>query len=206
VKVIELADQSGMAAVLDALGVGGVVVIPTDTIYGLAARIDRPDALRSIFDAKGRPESLALPVLVHGVEQVTSVASSWPSAADALSDRLWPGPLTLVVPALPEIGPLLGGDGTTVGVRCPDHMAMRELFGEAGPLAVTSANSHGAPPCTTAAEAVAVFEGLSSSIVELVVDGGTCDGVPSTVVDCTASPVRCLRDGGVPWETVLSSV
>jgi L-threonylcarbamoyladenylate synthase len=193
----------GLGAVLAALDGGAVVGVPTDTVYGLAARLDRPAALRAVFAAKGRPPGLALPVLVSGPDQVEVLARSWPLTAAGLAARFWPGPLTLVVPALEDVGPLLGGDGTTVGVRCPDLILLAALCAAAGPLAVTSANRHGRPPCTTAAQVAAAFD---PAAVPVVVDGGSCDGVPSTVVDCTKTPVRCLREGGLRWVDVCAAV
>ena len=177
-----------------------MVAVPTDTVYGLAARIDRPRAVAEIFDLKGRPPDLALPVLVGRWRQVRLVAADWPRAASMVAARFWPGPLTVVVPARPEVGALLGGDGRTVGVRRPRHRLVQSLCRFAGPLAVTSANAHSQPPCTTAAEVEATFGGLC------VVDGGLCDGVPSTVVDCTVSPPVCLREGGVPWPWIEAAL
>jgi L-threonylcarbamoyladenylate synthase len=187
-------------AALAALDAGKVVAIPTDTVYGLAARLDRPEAIAEIFDLKGRPPDLALPVLVGRWRQVRRVAANWPRNASMVAARFWPGPLTVVVPARPEIGALLGGDGLTVGVRRPHHRLVQSLCRAAGPLAVTSANAHGRPPCTTAAEVSQAFEDLD------VVDGGLCDGEPSTVVDCTASPPVCLREGGVPWPWIEAAL
>ena len=189
--------------VLAALDAGKVVGVPTDTVYGLAARIDRPEALAAIFAAKGRPPDLALPVLIGRWRQVHLVASEWPRAASSVAARYWPGPLTVVVPAKPELGPLLGGDGRTVGLRRPRHREIQRLCREAGPLAVTSANRHGEPPGTTAEEVRTAFP---DGEVAMVVDGGRCDGVVSTVVDCTVTPPVCLREGGVPWPWVEAAL
>jgi L-threonylcarbamoyladenylate synthase len=188
------------AAVLAALAAGAVVGLPTDTVYGLGARLDRPEALAAVFEAKGRPPGLALPVLVSDEAQARSVAADWPPLAARLAGGLWPGALTLVVPVDPARGRRLGGDGRTVGLRCPDHRLVRSLCAEAGPLAVTSANPHGAPPATTAEAVRAAF--ASSAAVAVVLDGGTCDGVPSTVVDATGPEPVCLRPGGLAWADV----
>lgn len=187
-----------LEAMAGALCRGEVVVLPTDTVYGLAARLGHPGALAAVFELKERPPGLALPVLVDDIGQVGEVAAAWPAAAAVLAGRYWPGPLTLVVPARPEIAGSLGGDGTSVGVRCPDHDVVRSLCRIVGPLAVTSANRHGRQPCTTAAAAASAFPGI------LVVDGGTCEGVPSTVVDCTASPPRSLREGALAWSELAA--
>jgi tRNA threonylcarbamoyl adenosine modification protein (Sua5/YciO/YrdC/YwlC family) len=189
---------AALAAAEAALDDGAVVAVPTDTVYGLAARIDRPEGIAAVFAAKRRPADLALPVLVGEGRQIGDVAGRWPESAAILAARYWPGPLTLVVPAREGVGRLLGS-GDTVGVRQPRHRFIRRLCGVVGPLAVTSANLHGSPPLTRAAD---VAEAFAADEVALVVDGGRCDGVPSTVVDCTGSPPRCLRVGGVPWESV----
>ncbi len=189
---------------LEALEQGLVVALPTDTVYGLAARIDRPGALAAVFAAKGRPADLALPVLIGADDQIPEVAGQWPEVADLLASSFWPGPLTLVVPGVDGLGRRLGSGGT-VGVRRPRHALVQSMCTAAGPLAVTSANVHGHPPCTTVAEVASAFPGGELAVV---VDGGCCDGIPSTVVDCTATPPACLRDGALPWDridAVLSS-
>ncbi|MGH9109363.1 MAG: L-threonylcarbamoyladenylate synthase [Acidimicrobiales bacterium] len=197
------ASDRGAAAALAVLAAGGVVALPTDTVYGLAARLDRPAGLAAVFSAKGRPPGLALPVLVGRWGQVHQVAAEWPRSASMIAARYWPGPLTVVVPVRPHLGGGLGGDGKTVGLRRPDHRFLRALCRKAGPLAVTSANLHGRPPFTTAAEVASAF---GAGAVAVVVDGGRCDGVPSTVVDCTVSPPACLREGGIPWPWIEAAV
>ena len=233
-RVVPARGAAGVAAAAAVLAAGGVIALPTDTVYGLAARVDRPRALAGIFVAKGRPGDLALPVLVGRWRQVHAVAAEWPRTASMLAARFWPGPLTVVVPSRPEIGTLLGGDGTTVGIRRPAHRFVRSLCAAAGPLAVTSANRHGQPPCTSAEEVLAAFSGAVApgapgarapdtpgapgppaecagspppdGALLMVVDGGRCDGLPSTVVDCTRPIPRCLREGAVPWAWVEAAV
>ncbi len=191
------------------------MVVPTDTVYGLAARVDRPDALGALFRLKGRPDGRPLPVLVGRQSQVDSVASAWPRLAKALAARFWPGPLTLVVPAQADVGFRLGGSGETVGVRRPAHRFVRTLCARAGPLAVTSANHHGEAPCTTLEELLSAFDPNGgdaevtdgrSGAVSVVVDGGTCDAEPSTVVDCTGAEPTCLRQGAIPWAWVQAAI
>lgn len=205
------ATQEALEDAARALEGGGVVAVPTDTVYGLAARLDRPRALQAIFTLKGRPPALALPVLVAGPEQLSLVVAAWPAAAATLAGAFWPGALTLVVPARPEVGPLLGGDGATVGVRQPHRGDLAGLLSSTGPLAVTSANRHGSPPCSTAEQVRRDFPAPGapqgdSLGVAVVVDGGRCDGTPSTVVDCTAHPPTCRREGGVSWAQVCRSL
>jgi L-threonylcarbamoyladenylate synthase len=197
-------DDDALEAAARALDDGAVVALPTDTVYGLAARVDRPEGVAGIFAAKGRPPEVALPVLIGRWRQLHQVAASWPKNASVLAARFWPGALTVVVPAQPEVGPVLGGDGTTVGLRRPGHRGVRKLCQLAGPLAVTSANRHGEPPCSTAEQVVDACFGDGS--VALVLDDGPCDGQPSTVVDCTVSPPACLREGGIPWSWIEASL
>jgi len=187
------------AAALEALEDGCVVAIPTDTVYGLAARLDRPEAVDALFALKDRPEALALPVLLGEVAQVALLASHWPPSATALTSRFWPGPLTVVVPARAEVGPLVGGDGVSVGLRLPRHDFVRALCRGAGPLAVTSANRHGDPPAQEVAQVLATFAGRAPSLA-VVVDGGVCDAPASTVADCTMEPPVCRRLGAISWE------
>lgn len=202
-RVLSAGEAATLAAVADALDEGAVVALPTDTVYGLAARLDRPDATAAVFCAKGRPPGLALPVLVGSWRQARRVAARWPRAASMLAARFWPGALTVVVAADPALGARLGGDGRSVGIRQPDHRFVQQLCRKAGPLAVTSANRHGEPPCTTAGAVVAAFDGGD---VTLVVDGGRCDGEPSTVVDCTVAPPACLREGAIAWSWIEASL
>ena len=178
-----------------ALRSGEAVVVPTDTVYGLAAIADLPRATARLFTLKHRTERKALAVLVADVDQVQSLIAPVGPEVRALMARHWPGPLTLVLPRSSASRALdLGGDDdTTVGVRCPGHALMRALARRVGPLATTSANRSGQPTPTTAAEAAAALDGR----VGFVLDGGRCDGVPSTVVDVTAVPWRVLRVGPV---------
>lgn len=203
VEVLAEGDPAALEAAAAALEAGKVVALPTDTVYGLGARIDRPEGMEAVFRAKGRPAGLALPVVVGRWRQARQVAARWPRSASQLSARFWPGALTVVVPVDPGLGRRLGGDGVTVGLREPDRRFVRALCRVAGPIALTSANRHGEPPCTTAAAVGAAF---GPEDVALVVDGGTCEGAPSTVVDCTVTPPACLRAGGVAWSWVEASL
>ncbi len=180
---------------------GGVVAVPTDTVYGLAVDPTQPEAVARLFALKGRPDDVPLPVLVAGPAQVALVAGHLGPAAAELAARFWPGPLTLVVPRRPGFTVDLGGPPAarqTVGVRWPDHPVVVALCELLGPLAVTSANRHGARPATTAAGVMAEFAGADQP--EVVVDGGPCDGLPSTVVECRGPATRCLREGALAWD------
>ena len=141
-----------------------------------------------------------MPVLVAGVDQALALTTGAGRGAAALMEHFWPGGLTIVLARRPGVTADLGDDDGTVGVRCPDHSAPRRLCAAVGPLATTSANRHGgvAPPSAT--EVAALF----GDDVALVLDGGPCDGAPSTVVDCTGPEVRLVRQGCVPWPAVLA--
>ena len=176
---------------------GGLVAFPTETVYGLGANACDPRAVRRIFAAKGRPQDN--PLIVHVAEpgDVRTVALVTPLGAD-LARRFWPGPLTVVLPALAEVPAETRGGLPTVAVRCPDHALARGLIRAVGcPLAAPSANLSGRPSPTTAG---AVLEDLDGRI-EAVLDGGPCRrGIESTVVDCTGAEPRLLRLGAVAAE------
>jgi L-threonylcarbamoyladenylate synthase len=181
------------AAVLRA---GGTVVLPTDTVYGVAALPSVPGATGKLFALKDRAEGQPLAVLVGDLDQV------WPlvqvdrhhEVLRRWAARLWPGPLTVVLPRSSSARSLeLGGSPDTVGVRCPDHDFVRQLADQVGPVATTSANRHGEPTPVTAAAAARSLVGP----VDLVVDGGPAGTLASTVVDLTAAEWAVLRTGAL---------
>jgi L-threonylcarbamoyladenylate synthase len=173
-------------------------VIPTDTVYGLAADPSRPGATANLFEAKGRPTHVQLPVLVDSIEQAETIGVV-DGRAKKLMEGFWPGGLTVVVRRRPGVDLELGDDTGTVGLRCPDHPVARALCAEVGPLATTSANLHGGATPSTADEVADLF----GDAVAVVVDGGRCDGRPSTVVDCTGTDLVLLREGTVAWSDVV---
>ncbi|MCE2725219.1 MAG: threonylcarbamoyl-AMP synthase [Planctomycetaceae bacterium] len=172
---------------------GGLVAIPTETVYGLAADALDAEAVAGIFRAKGRPASNPLIVHVSDAAMARSLAASWPAAAAAIAARFWPGPVTVVVPRGPRIPDIVTAGGPTVALRCPDHRLARRLIETAGtPLAAPSANRSEAVSPTTAHH---VLAGLGDRVA-LILDGGPCgQGIESTVVDCTTVPPRILRPG-----------
>jgi L-threonylcarbamoyladenylate synthase len=189
-------------AVIEALSAGQVIGLPTDTVYGLAAVLQRAPIDR-IFEAKGRPPGLALPVLIGERHQVDVVASTFPEPAVRLAQRFWPGPLTIVVRAKRTVGALVGGDGRSVGIRWPAHPLVEQICLSVGPIAMTSANRHGAPACTSAEQLRAIFD---PGEVSVVVDGGPCDGSPSTVVDCVSRTPSCVREGALRWAEIEAAL
>jgi L-threonylcarbamoyladenylate synthase len=195
-------DAAGLARATAALGGGAVIAIPTDTVYGLAALPTLPEATERIFAAKHRPLDLVLPVLVADAAQALDLGQGLSPAAERLMARHWPGPLTVVLERAPAAADLaLGGGSQTIGLRCPDHDGVRELCALVGPLATTSANRHGEPPITDARTVADTF----GAELALVLDGGECAGLPSTVVDCTQDPPRLLREGRLAWSDLEQS-
>ncbi|MFM8985877.1 MAG: L-threonylcarbamoyladenylate synthase [Planctomycetia bacterium] len=172
---------------------GGLVAMPTETVYGLAADALDAEAVAGIFRAKGRPASNPLIVHVADAAMARGLAAAWPAAAAAIAARLWPGPVTVVVPRGPRVPDAVTAGGPTVALRCPDHRLARRLIELAGvPLAAPSANRSESVSPTTAQH---VLDGLGDR-VELILDGGPCGrGIESTVVDCTTDPPRILRPG-----------
>lgn len=179
--------------VCDALQRGGVVVLPTETVYGLAALASDRTATGLLFDRKGRASDVPVAVLCADVDQALSLAEAPPDRAVELAGLHWPGPLTMVLRRRADLGWALGEPAETIGVRCPDHDLVRAVAARIGPLATTSANLHGHPTPPTAEEAAAQLLGP----VDLVVDGGVLGGAPSTVVDLTGPAPRILRQGAV---------
>jgi L-threonylcarbamoyladenylate synthase len=200
-ELLDAAAPGALEVAAEALRAGLAVVVPTDTVYGISVDPFRPGASERLFAAKGRPRHVQLPVLVAGAEQADELAEVG-DGARALMARFWPGALTIVLTR--RAGPALdlGDDGSTVGVRCPDHEVARRLCAEVGPLATTSANRHGGATPATATEVA----DLLGDAVALVLDAGPCRGAPSTVVDCTSRDVRLLRAGGLPMESVVAEL
>lgn len=184
-----------LSAAVARLKRGGVVAFPTETVYGLGADAFNADAVKRVFELKGRPSRNPLIVHVSGPEMARRVAADWPTGANRLASAFWPGPLSIVLPKKAEVSDIVtGGVGSTsVAVRCPDHPVALALLYEFGrPLVGPSANKSGSISPTTAAH---VRRSFSESDV-LVLDGGTCStGIESTVVSLVETTVRVLRPG-----------
>ncbi|MEA2685311.1 MAG: L-threonylcarbamoyladenylate synthase [Actinomycetota bacterium] len=194
--------EAALARAIEVLAQGRPIGLPTDTVYGLAADPFVLGATDRIFAMKVRPRDVCLPVLVASLDQALDLATAVPDTAAALMARFWPGPLTVVLPARPGLTADLGDDEATIGVRCPDHPVPLALCAAVGPLATTSANRHGEPTLTTAAEVADAF----GESLALVLDGGTCTGSPSTVVDCTGVEPKLLREGRLPWSVLVGAL
>jgi tRNA threonylcarbamoyl adenosine modification protein (Sua5/YciO/YrdC/YwlC family) len=171
---------------------GELVVLPTDTVYGIGTRPDDPAATARVFDAKRRPRALELPVLVEDLEAGRDVAT-FDERAELLARACWPGPLTLVLPRMPAATAWdLGGDPGTIGVRAPRQELALDLLRAIGPLAITSANRSGEPPATTCDGLRAVF---GDEVAVYLCQDEPLGTVASTVLDLAHGPVRILREG-----------
>lgn len=208
--VIDCSDQpqllSGLRQARQAIARGELIVLPTDTVYGVGADAFSPAAVQRLLDAKGRGRNQPPPVLVGSVAAMTALVSEVPAAVTDLIEAFWPGGLTIVLPAQSSLRWDLGETHGTVAVRMPDHEITRELLIETGPLAVSSANLTAQPAALDAAQA----QDMLADTVAVYLDAGTATtGVSSTIVDATtlvrgaelpegtAAVVRVLREGAI---------
>lgn len=175
-----------------ALDAGELVVLPTDTVYGIAARPDDPSAVARIFALKGRPDDKPLPILGGSAESLRSIAT-FDAFSFGLAWEFWPGPLTLVLKRSASFDHDLGGADPNVAVRVPASGVALELLQRTGPLAVTSANRSGEAACTTIEEA----EALWGEEVAVYLDAGPCDGESSTILSLVGTEPELLREGPI---------
>ena len=183
---------------------GGLVAVPTETVYGLAGNGMDETAVNEIYRVKGRPEVKPLSLMVHDASAMEKYCVDVPAAAYALAEKFWPGPLTIVLKAKDIVSETVRAGGSTVGLRCPDHpMTLALLEACDLPLAAPSANLSGAPSPKTAQ---AVLNGLNGEI-DAVIDGGECGiGVESTIIDMSQTPYRILRQGALPEEEITQTL
>jgi tRNA threonylcarbamoyl adenosine modification protein (Sua5/YciO/YrdC/YwlC family) len=188
-------DRDGaLARAVEAVHRGGLVVFPTDTVYGIGADAFQPFATGMLFQVKARPRALPLPVMVSAPRQAWALTAHVPQEAAELAAAYWPGPLTLVLEHTPDLPWDLGESHGTVALRVPDHADARQLFADAGPMAVTSANRTGEPTPRRVAQ---IAERLGE-MVSVYLDGGEAlRDVPSTIVDLTGRRPRIRREGAV---------
>jgi L-threonylcarbamoyladenylate synthase len=189
---------TGMRLARQAVGRGEVVVIPTDTVYGIAADAFNPEAVQRLLDAKGRGRDAPPPVLIPGQSTLDALADFVPDVVRRLVDEFWPGGLTVILVAQPSLVWDLGETRGTVALRMPANSYALELLAETGPLAVSSANKTGQPAAATAQEAV---DQLGDS-VDVFLDGGAAGGAASTIVDASrvteaGGRVRIVREGAI---------
>lgn len=193
-------DGPGLARISAALEAGAVVALPTDTVYGLAVLPLTPGAVDRLFELKGRPDNLAVALLVGDMVQAQRVMKM-NYAAMQLAARFWPGALTIVGERMPGLGLELGGDESSIGVRCPASVYIHQICRRVGPLAVTSANRHGEIP----AESVTMLREVFGPQL-LIADGGECCSEPSTVVDVRDNTARLLRAGAIDFDEIRAAL
>ncbi|MCW2753362.1 MAG: translation factor [Marmoricola sp.] len=192
--------EAGLAAATMAVRAGELIVLPTDTVYGLGADAFDAAAVNRLLAAKGRGREMPPPVLVGSAVTLDALATQVPDWARTLVDHYWPGPLTIIVRQQTSLQWDLGETRGTVAVRMPDHQITLDLLARTGPLAVSSANVTGQPAATNADQAVEML----GEKVSVVLDGGpTTDDRPSTIVDCTGTQPRVLRVGAIAVDEIL---
>ena len=195
------ADVERAAAILAR---GGLVGIPTETVYGLGANGLDPEAVAHIFEAKGRPQDNPLILHVPSAEWLARYCADIPAAAYTLAERFWPGPLTMILRRKPVVPDAVTAGLDTVGMRCPAHPVCRAIIAAAGvPVAAPSGNTSGRPSPTNMADMLEDMDGK----IDGIVDGGPCAvGVESTIIDLTEEPPRLLRPGGVTLEELRDAL
>ncbi|WP_283137262.1 L-threonylcarbamoyladenylate synthase [Rhizohabitans arisaemae] len=193
----------GLLAASSAVRAGELVVLPTDTVYGVGGDAFSLSSVNAVLAAKGRGRDVPVPVLVGTVRAASALIDNLGVAGNDLVEAFWPGPLTLVCRANRSLSWDLGETKGTVAVRMPLHPVALELLKETGPMAVSSANRHGSPPATTADEA----EKQLGDSVSVYLDGGPCHaGTPSTILDLTTPIPRLLRRGAIPADKIRAIV
>ena len=195
-------DAAGRAVAIEVLRSGGIVALPTDTVYGIAVSLDTPAGIERLFHVKRRPPDKGIALLLDDAAQAAAIAVMGP-AASALAGSCWPGGLTVVVPLRPDVPfpEALNAGGQTIGLRVPDHATPRALAAAVGPLPTTSANVSGLPEARDATE---ILDRLGDGI-DLILDGGPAHGgSASTVVDCSGEPPRILRVGATSISQVAA--
>ena len=174
---------------------GGVVAVPTDTQYALAVDAFNEPAVERIFQTKGRPDGMALPVLISSVEALSDVAKDVPDVAAVLARRYWPGALTLIVRRAPTVPMAVTAGMDTVAVRVPDHAVPRAVSRRLGrPITGTSANATGQPPLNSPADLRSEF----GDSLDFIVEGAVRGGRPSTILDVTGETPEVVREGAIP--------
>ena len=182
---------------------GGLVAVPTETVYGLAGDGLDEKAVAEIYEVKGRPEVKPLSLMVHDAASMERYCENVPPQAYTLAKKFWPGPLTIVMKAKPCVPEIVRAGGETVGLRCPDHPLTLELLEKSGvPFAAPSANPSGEPSPKNADSVLKYFDGK----IDAVLDGGECGiGCESTLIDLSRTPYRILRHGALPADEIADA-
>lgn len=197
--ILSIQDPKAIDIAAKIIKQGGLVVFPTDTIYGLAANPWNGQAIQDIYTAKGRPQEKAIPVLIGSLPQLSLITQGLSAKMLALATSFWPGPLTLVLPKKENLPEELS-QYPTLGVRMPDNPFTLALLLQTGPLATTSANISGGSNPANAEDVISQLNGR----VDLILDGGSTPGdTASTVVDCTNDDLIILREGPISYDDLL---
>ncbi|WP_422114906.1 L-threonylcarbamoyladenylate synthase [Brachybacterium sp. UNK5269] len=195
--------EDALAAAVDAVRSGDLIVLPTDTVYGIGADAFTPAAVEALLEAKGRGRDTPPPVLIGDHAVLLALAADLPDYVEELTEELWPGALTLILTAQPSLTWDLGETRGTVALRMPDDETALELLRRTGPLAVSSANRHGRPAATTVLEAATQL----GDSVEIYLDGGLARlGSSSTILDTTVTPAQIVREGAITRERIIEVV
>ena len=198
----EIISSGNIDRAAEIIRAGGLVAVPTETVYGLAANGLDAGAVEKIYAVKGRPEVKPLNLMVHGAEAMDKCWATVPAQARSLAEEFWPGPLTIINASAPEIPDIVRAGGATVGLRCPDHPLTLELLAKCGvPLAAPSANPSGAPSPKTAQDVLRYFDGK----IDAVIDGGECGiGTESTIITLAETPFKILRPGALEADEIAA--
>lgn len=194
---------SGAAEAARRLDAGGVVALPTETVYGLAAAADQPDAIARVFSIKGRPVHHPLILHIAELADLQTWAIDIPDAASALGSVCWPGPLTLLLRRSKRVNEMITGGRNSVAIRVPAHALAQQVLALSGPFVAPSANRFGHVSPTSADHVLADLAEFMDPNTDGVLDGGPCHiGVESTILDCTVTPMQILRHGGISAEEI----
>jgi L-threonylcarbamoyladenylate synthase len=200
--IVSIEDPLALDECNGSLSSGGVIIFPTDTVYGIGCDSFSPNPIQRIFEIKGRDFSKALPVLIGDLEQINLVASRLDRRSEKLIKAFWPGPLTIILPKNASLPPNLS-PYETVGIRMPNYPWLLDLIKLTGPLAATSANPSGSPEARNVKEAVRILDGK----IDLIIDGGqSYSNLPSTVVDCQPAEIKVLREGPISKAAILAAL
>ncbi|WP_114855337.1 L-threonylcarbamoyladenylate synthase [Brachybacterium sp. YJGR34] len=195
--------EDALAAAVDAVRDGKLIVLPTDTVYGIGADAFTPDAVEDLLEAKGRGRDMPPPVLIGDHAVLMALAAELPDYVEDLVEELWPGPLTLILTAQPSLTWDLGETRGTVALRMPDDEIALDLLRRTGPLAVSSANRSGRPAALSVLDAATQL----GDAVEVYLDGGTAPiGESSTILDTTVTPAEIVRAGAITAERIIEVV
>ena len=202
--VTRVIKSDDLSYAVEVIAAGGLVAVPTDTVYGLAVNALDAQAVAKVYEVKGRPAIKPLILLVEDIGAAEALCSHIPDAARILAEAFWPGALTLVLPCGDTVPKIVTAGGSTLGVRSPNHGKTLELLRLTGvPLAAPSANISDMPSPKSAQEVLAYFDGL----IECVIDGGVTDlGFESTIIDLSSEPYKILRQGALPEEDIWRSL